>query len=193
MDKKPFVIYVQCCRPLYYEPQVWQAHGAPALCCLEASGNPVITLEKIYIFALFSALSFYTRKTNWSLQMADKAIGHKARATLLSHNLLSLFSQGVISNSQGKTRDIIWGHTSWQTATFVILSGLPRRKRQGPVVKFWLWTSLLKPKWKCALECTWTSPLKKYHVHLFRIENVTIFRKYSDCHAIHTQKKMPIL
>lgn len=42
---------------------------------------------------LFSPAHFcYTAKTNWSLQMVDKAIGHKSPATLLSHRSLSLFS-----------------------------------------------------------------------------------------------------
>lgn len=40
----------------------------------------------------FPAHFCYTAKTNWSLQMADKAIGHKSPATLLSHLSLSLFS-----------------------------------------------------------------------------------------------------
>lgn len=34
--------------------------------------------RKMYFLAV-SALCYYTGKTNWSLQMADKAIGHKAR------------------------------------------------------------------------------------------------------------------
>lgn len=40
----------------------------------------------------FPAHFCYTAKTNWSLQMVDKAIGHKSPATLLSHRSLSLFS-----------------------------------------------------------------------------------------------------
>lgn len=66
------------------------------------SGNPVITTEKQY-FELFSALGYYTRKTNWSLQLADKTMGHEAAL----HDFFSLLL--AINNHWGKAWDIIWG------------------------------------------------------------------------------------
>lgn len=92
----------------------------------QASEASYYSRESIFFWA-FSALSHYTRKTNWSLQTADKAIGHKNPATLLFHNSLSLFSQSAISNGDGETLDVIWGNTSWRTAYFAISSGQRRK------------------------------------------------------------------
>lgn len=124
-------IRVQCCGHCY-EPHF-------------QLGETMLSLLRKYIYILFlafSTLCYYTRKTNWSLQMADKAIGHKAQP-LCFHTTRYHFPPKVPSaRARDKTQDIIWGHTSWQTAAFVILSGLPRRKHQEPVVRF--------PQWKAA-------------------------------------------
>lgn len=62
---------------------------APSVWTLMLAGRSSCSTRRVLFFP---AHFCYTAKTNWSLQMADKAIGHKSPATLLSHLSLSLFS-----------------------------------------------------------------------------------------------------
>lgn len=52
---------------LYYGPHVWLV-------------GTRLLLQRKHILKLFLLRSYYTGKTNWSLMVADKAVGHQAAA-----------------------------------------------------------------------------------------------------------------